>query len=54
MVKCHNQFRVVKSGGGVDTEVKEVQGDLHHGLVAPRIGQVPGHHPGLALSKKIR
>ena len=42
---CHN--RVVKCGSGVDAKVIEVQGDLHHRLVAPGIGQVPDHLPGL-------
>ena len=38
---------MVKGGGGVDAEVVEVEGDLHHRLVAPRLGQVSHHLPRL-------
>ena len=38
---------MVKSSGGVDAEVIEVEGDLHHRLVAPRVGQVSHHLPCL-------
>ena len=38
---------MVKGGSGVDAEVVEVKGDLHHRLVAPRVGQVSHHLPPL-------
>ena len=43
----HDQVGLVKSSGGVDAEVVEVEGDLHHRLVAPRVGQVSHHLPCL-------